>query len=948
MNEINEKKLLEIHVLCSITKDGKKYLPIKNIVESKMNKSINDNQLKEIISGLISSRFLEDKSGYLYPKYDYEIALSEVACLALEIWGPLQLRDLSTYIKSQISENMNITKIEGIIKAARHIRIYAPTIYDAQKISNLYLLPEQLESVGIRVREYKDPRMRFELRRKMGILSGEELKKGIKIIEKELKERGPIEVENLLAFIEGSKHIKGKMKKKINLQEKDGELGALKRHLHESIWSFLRSKGINELYSHQTKAIENIVSHNNVVVSTSAASGKTFIYMLPIINILIDNPNATFLYIAPTKSLAQDQKNKFNELSSNILGKKIAKNFDGHTPKEERKKILKKIPNVIVTNEHMLHYVILPDHEKWKKFFSDLEIVIIDEIHWYKGVFGSHVSNIFRRLNIISALYNSYPQYVGLSATIGNPKEFAEKLTGKRIVVIDEDGTPKYKKILVLFEPNIEDGSGFSDSAQIIAEHVASHLMVLYFGRSRNMVEMMTKTVRERLEPKLREFVASYRAGLIRDDRREIEGKFFDGKIRALNSTSAMELGIDVGDLDTVIIFGYPGSISSFWQRANRAGRRNKTSLVFYIPMDNPLDQFFFQNPTELLKDKFESALINPDNENIVEQHIKCLIDEIGRDFLEEFQKRYQMEFFNNLERFIETSLSHPALINEKAGISLNPQWDISLRSSSNECIKIYRDRKEIGETDGTRAPKELFPGAIYMAQGEKFLVKDLSFADKKAYVKYYPLDESTAVISKKDISIEEYDTSREIIGREFMMGKGRLKVKEYLIEYIRTNSKGDILARGKLNYEPKSALVDGLWLIFSNEFKDRNPHIDFPVAMHGLEHLITNLTPIHALCDLNDLSGAYFNRHRNLKGNSGIFIFENNEYGVGIVENVYNNMEELLSESLSLLKSCDCHHGCPRCIHSPYCSSENRDLDKNETKKLIEAIQDEKNNLPP
>jgi DEAD/DEAH box helicase domain-containing protein len=320
----------------------------------------------------------------------------------------------------------------------------------------------------------------------------------------------------------------------------------------------------------------------------------------------------------------------------------------------------------------------------------------------------------------------------------------------------------------------------------------------------------------------------------------------------------------------------------------------------------------------------------------------------VGGDFLQGFLNSYDIDLFLNLKKFVELALTYHITSHEQSGISLNPQLDISLRSCTNDYIRIYFNDEVIGETDATRAPKELFPGAIYMAQGEKYLVKDLSFADRKAYVKYYPLDESTVVISKKDISIEEYDTSREIIGREVMVGKGRLNLKEYLIEYLRINNMGDVLERGKLNYEPRRLVVDGIWIIFTNDFKNRHLQIDFPQAMHGLQHMITNLTPIHALCDLADISGASYNRHRNLKGNSGIFVFETNEYGVGIIDTVYNNLENLLTESLSLLTSCPCQNGCPKCIHSPYCSSENKDLDKNETINLIEAILNEKNALSP
>jgi len=936
----NNTKLLNFYILASLSDQPISLDDVKKIVSIKTSSFFTDDLFDRVIQDLVTFRFIEINDGVVKPAFVFDGIVHELACLTLEMFGPLQIRDLSSFVKHNLQQDISIYKIEGIIKQSRRlIRPYHTSNVGQKGSLTLYLLTEQIPTVGIRVKEYRNQRKRFELRRRLGILSEEDKEKGEKIIKRELREQKRVGLDELVSVIKKSDTTKGSVQKIISFQAQDGTYSVPKHNLHQDIWKYLTNKGITQLYQHQTNAIDHILSNEDVIVSTSSASGKTLVYMLPILDILIGNPDARFLYIAPTKSLAQDQKNKFNELGKEILGRRIAENFDGHTPKEKRKKILSDFPNIILTNEHMIHYTILSHHEDWSRFLQHLEFIVIDEIHWYRGVFGSHVANIFRRLNVIAAKYGSYPRFIGLSATIGNPKEFAEQLTGKSVQVVSEDTAPKPEKKLVIWNADFDEKSDFTDTAAIIAHHIAFQRTVLFFGRSRNMIEIMTRSVKDRLEPGLKDSTASYRAGLTRDERKTIEHDFFTGNIRGLNATSAMELGIDVGDLDTVILFGYPGSLSSFWQRANRAGRRDNFSLIFYVPLNNPVDQYFMSNPGELTNMNFEEALINPDNKKIMEQHIKCLVKEAGRSFLKRFYQQQAIDYFINLKTFVKDSLYSDKFEEEKAGLSFEPEWDISLRASSNDSIRVMCNGEKIAETDADRAPKEVFEGAVFLAQGEKYLVKKLSFAQGKAEVIPYPTDEMTSVISTKDITIEGFDTSKELIGRHVMLGKGRLNVKEYLLEYVRTDGSGTVIERRKLNFKPKSLLVDGLWILFTDYFRSEHAHIDFKLAVHGLVHLIMNLAPIHTLCDINDISGSFSMSHKNLQDNAGGFIFETNEYGVALIESIYKNFDRLLRESLVLVTSCPCESGCPRCIHSQQCSFENRDVDKRETIKLIKLL---------
>jgi len=937
---MNTKKDFELWVLSSIKNNGTSFVEIKKNVEKEIEKSINKENLMDIISDLEKNRFLTVKNNKVYPKYEFEVILGEIAALVLEKFGPLQIRDLSKFISKHIAEDKSIRDIEAIIKEYRYIEIYNPTYTGGKGISKIYYpRGKGQEKINQAIKIYKNPDKRYDLRKKLGILSDEQKKTHEEIKDKQVKERDSCSISELFDYITNSDHINGEIKQSIELEEKEARYDDNFDLLNEKIWEYLKEeKNIDKLYTHQASAINALYNNKNPFITTSNASGKTFTYVLPIIDTLIDNPNKKFLYISPTKSLAQDQKNTFNELGKEIIDKEIAKNYDGHTSEEDRKRILKNFPNVILTNEHMLHYNILYNHEKWHTFFKDLEYIIIDESHWYKGVFGSHVSNLFRRLNIISSYHGAYPQYICLSATIGNANTFAEDLISKEVVVIDNDGSPSWKKTLALFESGEEEeGSIFTDICYIIAEHVASQFMTLAFGKSRNMVESMTKVTREKLEPMMRKKIESYRAGIPRKKRREIEELIFNGTLKGIISTSAMELGIDIGNLDSVILAGYPGSLGSFWQRANRAGRSNIESDVFFAAMNNPLDQYFLRNPEELLSNNFENAIINPENEKIKEQHSVCLRSEINSKYLRKFKNGYEIDNYTNLDNFIDSTLKLPPTKNERAGVSINEHEKISLRGVDNKPVAIEYRGEKIGETNTLRAPKEVYPGAIYMVHGEKYEVK--SYDGSRAIVEKHPHDESTYPVTKKSISIENSEKSKELQGRDIILGKGKLKVDEYYIKYFRKNKHGDIINTCPLNFNPNTMNVDGLWFVFSQNYINEHTHIDFNYALHGLTHTLINLSPIQALCDISDISGSHHMKHENLRNNPGLFLYETNEYGVGLLENIYENMINLLEKSHKLLSTCDCENGCPNCIQHSSCPMDNNDLDKQDTIMLIEDI---------
>ena len=936
---------LDFHIMSRVRKEGIDPDELVDVVYRKIEGKVFETDIRNRIDKLIEYRVLSMENGLIYPGYkDYEFIILKMAIFTLERFGPLQIRDLSTYILQELGENrsVGIVDIENIIKrrGGLEMAFCSPPPHLYKKVSNLYCLKSQLENAGKRFLEYSEPSTRVKLRERLGILSEEDKKYIDEKIKTLIKDEGPHRIDDVINGLEKNNNIHSKIVFKKHIPARDGNYRMPKITLDKRIREYLSKKGISSLYSHQALAIEMIMSKQDVVLATSSASGKSMSYMIPIIQTILDNPHAKFLYIAPTKSLTHDQKNKINEFSRFVLGRDIANTFDGHTPYETKQKILKNFPNVILTNEHELHYVILKNHEKWRKFLKNLELIIVDEVHWYKGVFGSHVANIFRRLNVIATYYGSFPTYICLSATIGNPREFVEKLIGKKVKVITEDGSPKPERLLLLWEPHPEEGSPFTDVANIVGEHIASHLLVLTFGRSRNMVEMMTKVIKEKLYPELKKYVSVYRAGLTTERRREIENKFFSGKLRALVSTSAMELGIDVGELDSVVMYGYPGSLSSFWQRANRAGRRNKKAAVHYIPMNNPLDQYFIRKPDILTNRDFEKAYINPDNEKILDMHAKCMVDEIGLDYLKEFYEKYGEYLFINFKPFVDMAIDKYSTHNDY--IKLYPEDDVNLRGGTIDKIGVYikGTNKKIAEVDMDRAPNELFERAIYMVEGEKYRVKKLLFSERRAIVEKELSDNSTIAVTRSIVFIDRSEDSKELMNRDVVVGKGRLRVKERFIKYKEITPDGDVIKTGKLDFPDREMEADGLWITFSKDFIAQHPEIsDFAIAIHGLVHTIMNLTPLYALCDISDIAGTYYQSHKNFRGNPGIFIYETNEYGVGIIDILFENIEKILEDSLNLLSSCSCEKGCPNCIFSPYCPFDNNNLDKRATIKLIKPL---------
>jgi len=551
------------------------------------------------------------------------------------------------------------------------------------------------------------------------------------------------------------------------IPEKAGQYEDFPDYLNPKLVSALKQKGIYRLYSHQRSALEETLANHNIVVVTPTASGKSLCYNLPVLNSLLCDKNARAIYLFPTKALSQDQVSELMNIVD-IMGEDIKTfTYDGDTPADARVSI-RKDGHIVVTNPDMLHTGILPHHTKWMKLFSNLKYVVIDEIHMYRGIFGSHTANVLRRLKRICKFYGSDPIFICCSATIANPRELAEKLTEKPMVLIDENGAPVGKKHIIFYNPPVVNRqlgirrSSVLESEKISLNFIKNKIQTIIFLRSRLMVEVLLTYLQEEMKkfPGGSNLVRGYRGGYLPRERREIEKGLRDGKILGVVSTNALELGIDIGNLDVSIITGYPGSVASTWQQAGRAGRRNDASVSILVASSSPLDQFIINHPEYFFESSPEHGLINPDNLYILVSHIKCAAFELP--FVD--GETFGGENINEILAFLE---------NERILRHVGGRWhwmaesfpaeEVSLRSASAEnfvIIDITEGAKVIGEIDRSSAPMLIHEEAIYMHAGQQYQVEKLDFEEKKAYVRKVNVDYYTD--ANLAVEIKVLDVFRE------------------------------------------------------------------------------------------------------------------------------------------------------------------------------------------
>jgi len=692
----------------------------------------------------------------------------------------------------------------------------------------------------------------------------------------------------------------------------------------------LADRGICQLYSHQAEAFEAIEQGQNVVVVTPTASGKTLCYNLPVLNLLLADPGARAMYLFPTKALAEDQ---LHELQTAIdeMGSEIrAFTYDGDTPQDARKAIRQRA-NIVLTNPDMLHAGILPHHTRWAKLFENLRYVVIDELHYYRGVYGSHLANLLRRLKRICEFYGSKPIFICCSATIANPRELAEALTELPFRIVDSNGAPRGEKFFVFYNPPVVNRqlgirrSYIGEARRLALEFIEHRLQTLVFANNRLATEILVTYLKEAVErgPLPAETVRGYRGGYLPRERREIERKLRDGEIRAVVATNALELGIDIGSLDAVVMAGYPGTIASTWQRAGRAGRRQSASAAVLVASSAPLDQYIVEHPDYFFGRSPEHAYINPDNLEILLAHLKCAAFELPIQDGEKFGEKPGAIDTAEMCRFLEEAgfLHHSAGATAAAGAVGAWHWTsdsypadaTSLRSISSDnfvVVDITGEPVVIAEVAFTAALTTLHEKAIYLHEARQYHVERFDYEQRKAYVRRVDCDYYTDAIDYTQVkTLEEYEGEAFGGARKY---HGDVRVNRQIVGFKKIKFyTNENVGAGHLSMPEQEMHTTAFWLHFPAEFMARFPDLTADQKRSGLAGLGNGLRTVAALllmCDPRDL-GLAFSEAPNL------YLYDGYPGGVGQSAPLYRMADRLLRLTAELLAACECEAGCPSCV---------------------------------
>jgi DEAD/DEAH box helicase domain-containing protein len=710
-------------------------------------------------------------------------------------------------------------------------------------------------------------------------------------------------------------------------------------------------KGVGNLYSHQAAAAAAVHARRNAVVVTPTASGKTLCYNLPVLNAVLENPDTRALYLFPTKALAQDQLSELHDLSVRLDHRFGVFTYDGDTPGDARKAIRER-GHVVLSNPDMLHTGILPHHTRWQRLFENLRYVVLDELHTYRGVFGSHLANVLRRLRRIARFYGSDPQFICSSATIANPGELASRLAETQFDVIEENGAPAGEKFFIFYNPPVVNRflgirrSYINESSRVAQEFLKHNLQTLVFANSRLNTEVLLTYLQQAnpTPPGQPQAIRGYRGGYLPNERREIERGLREGRIRGVVSTNALELGIDVGSLDATVMAGYPGTIASTWQRAGRAGRRSGSSCAVLVASSAPLDQFIVQHPNYFFERSPEHAFVQPDNLEILVNHLKCAAFELPIASSETFGGVDVPEL---CERLAEGGFLHRTGEHWHWTQEAYPADTVSLRSVTSDNFVIVdttRETEVIGEVDFSSALTMVHPKAIYLHQGQQYHVDALDFIERKAYVKRVDVDYYTDAIRYTQVRVLERAEGGRIVASgadaHAARSHGDVLVRSQVIgfkkiKFFTNENVGD----GKLELPENEMHTTAFWLTLERPLVESLPFSvsDRQSGMFGLLHALESIATLLLMCDARDLGTAIGERPpspgseieweeipdlkavRNLAEKE---FFEPNLYlcdaypgGIGFSEPLFKACSLLLAKTRELIASCPCEIGCPSCV---------------------------------
>jgi DEAD/DEAH box helicase domain-containing protein len=716
----------------------------------------------------------------------------------------------------------------------------------------------------------------------------------------------------------------------------------LAQPLHREATERLVARGVDPLFTHQAQAIDALRDHRHVVVATGTASGKSLCYQVPIIESVVAGRRDTALLIFPTKALAQDQ---LRSLRSWLVPGLKAVTYDGDTASDDRT-WARRNANVVLTNPEMLHVGILPSHQRWATFLKRLRYVVVDELHTLRGIFGSHVAHVLRRLQRVCEHYDAHPTFCFASATIGNPGELASALCGQPVETIDDDGSPRAERVLACWQRPLLDAhtgaraSANVETASVLARFVRAEHPTLAFTRSRRGAEVVAQHARRRAGDRDGERVAAYRAGYLPAERRKLEADLSAGKLLGVAATNALELGIDVGGLDAVVLNGFPGTLASLWQQAGRAGRAGRRSVAVLVAGDDQLDQWYAAHPRELTARAPERAVVNPQNPFVLRAQVACAAHELP---LVAEDERW---FGDGLDDAVR-DLVHDDLckVRDKkvfwAGAQ-PPAPQVGLRTGSSIEYRLVDldGQRTVGTVDDARVFSVAHPGAVYLHQGRQYRVERLDTREHVAFLEEYDeADEYTVPRSETDIAILEEDAFAAL--GPAIVHLGSVEVTSQVIAYQRKQvSTNDVIEVRELDLPPRSLVTRACWFTLPlSTMLDAGIEVAQVLGtVHAAEHALIGMLPLFTICDRWDVGGVSMAMHPQT-GEPTIFIYDGYPGGAGIAELAFEAAHRHVAETLALVDGCPCDDGCPSCVQSPKCGNWNEYLDKRGAVTLLKLM---------
>ena len=743
-----------------------------------------------------------------------------------------------------------------------------------------------------------------------------------------------------------------------DLSLKDGSITAIKHlpaqdgrsvdypaEVHPALVQALQEKGFERLYTHQHSAWETLRRGENAVIVTPTASGKTLCYNLPVLDAVLKDPSARALYLFPTKALANDQRAELDDTIRKLPGEIRIFTYDGDTPQDARKAIRAR-GHIVLTNPDMLHAGILPHHTKWIKLFENLKYIVVDELHNYRGIFGSHLANVLRRLKRIAKFYGASPRFIFSTATIANPLEMAEKMIEAPATLVDDNGAPRGEKYILFYVPPIVNRflgirrSYVNEARRVASVFLQNGLQTIVFANSRLVTEVLLTYLKGDIEKTIKDegLVRGYRGGYLPVKRREIEKGLREGRILGVVSTNALELGIDIGTLDVAVLASYPGSIASTWQRMGRAGRKTGASAAVFVASSAPLDQFIVHHPEYFFGKSPERALINPDNLTILISHIECAAFELPFQDGETFGRVDIAEILKYLE---EEKILHHAKDKWYWTSDAYPADGVSLRSISSDnfvVVDTTGKTQVIAEVDFTAALTTLHEKAIYICEGEPYFVEKLDFAERKAYVKKTDVDYYTDAIDYTKIKIlDEFD--RKPVDRgEARHGEVHVATQVVGFKKIKFHTNENVGA-GDLSLPQNEMHTTAYWLTVPAGLLQALPYDaeERINGLYGLAYIMHHVAPLFLMCDLHDIGVSIGDNStgesvpprelaakiRPMEGpvhvdpdfEPNVFIYDNYPGGIGLSPTLFDLDRNLLDYSRKTIAACPCEAGCPSCV---------------------------------